>query len=713
VAVKAKKAKAAPEPEDGAESVILETIRRARAVFASGSGTTLAILKDADKNLSDKLHAIVAKNGGPKGNFTEASATIYRKQIQLTTAYLEERLAGHTHTQAMKAIKVAVKDTVAVAKALEHKFTGITRPLALESQQFQDETIRGTGASLLRRHKASFDRYGKTMVTDFERVLRTGALEGLTHEQMVSRLVSSGKLGGHTARSLHEKEPGYFPDPTGYVRKRYWAERIVRTETANAHNAASLQAMNVTRNTEFPDLQKKILATFDARTAADSVAVHGQVRKLEEMFTDGSGRMYLHPPARPNDRETIIPWRPHWENSKATQPVPDQVAAEAIVAAQPSPVGEQRKVDLKAALEKAKAKVLSAKAAVVAEKQQAQAFDLAKAKAQAAVAEGQKALGAAILADAAQLKAAAEKITAANLPGAKFNAAKAKAEEYLKQKEAMAKAKAEAQAAARQAAIEAKATGHVKAWGSEGFFATHQEVTSQLKTLVKTNPRVFAELYAQVTGKSAQAVLPKLKKPLMMGNVVKELGKKLQPTLEWPKPKPKKPKVPELTPEEQLAQKKAALLKPDISSAEFTKIGESLSQADLEKLLRGNPLVEPGDIETMMKMSPMAKAANTQAAIQDWEKAYNDVETFDTKEVPAGGKTYVDVFKPSGEKVAYYFKEEDGSFTVKPPSTLLGFTEKKFTNSRVATAYAHVVGQAIAEQKAVSAPTPAPKPVPG
>ena len=113
--------------------------------------------------------------------------------------------------------------------------------------------------------------------------------------------------------------------PGLFVRYRSWAERIVRTETAYAYNASRMETLHEAKARDFPDLGKKILATFDPRTAADSVAVHGQVRELREAFVDGAGRVYQHPPARPNDRETVIPWRSGWQDVAASRPEPAPV----------------------------------------------------------------------------------------------------------------------------------------------------------------------------------------------------------------------------------------------------------------------------------------------------------------------------------------------------------------------------------------------------
>lgn len=688
-----KAAKAKPEP-DAAERAVHESLRRAQQIWSSGIGTTLGVLKEADANLSAQLHAIVAKHGGPSGTFTEASAQVYRKQINLATEYLEKRLTGVTHATAMKALKVSVADTVHLARTFEHKFTGITRPLALESQQMQDEAIRGPGASLLRRHQSSWNRYGKAMTADFERVLRTSSLEGLTHHQTVSRLVEAGKLGGHSAASLHANEPGYFPEPTSYVKRRYWAERIVRTENQHALNAGSLQAMNITRGTEFPDLQKKILAIMDNRTAPDSIAVHGQVRKLEEMFVDGAGRQYLHPPARPNDREHIIPWRPHWEHTPATQPAPAEVQAQAVVDAQPTPLGEKRKGELGAALQKAKAKVLAQKAEAQAVKQKAQDFALAQAKAQAAQVEGSQLLGAAKLADEAALKAAADKVTHAELPGAKFSAAKAKAEAYLAQKKAIAEAKAAARAAEAEARLVAEVKQAKETWTQPDIFDGPKDVLDTLKAYAKSKPKAFARLYSEVTGKPAESVLGKIGNPMQLGNLTKQLGKKLQPDLAWPKPKPKKP--PELT----FEQKKAQLLAPNANAEQLKAAGAAFTKEEIGVLLKGNPLVLPGEVDEVIAMSETGKSAYLHQVASDWEKLKTQAASAELKDEPHAGKHYVDVYQ-GGKKVAFYFKEgtaENPHWQVNPPEYLKAtHPPLKFTTQVEATAYSLEVGKQVKE----------------
>lgn len=446
-------------------AAIEATLTRAGKIFTH-VGTLPAMLAKADANLSARLHGVLAKAGGPNAKFSEASAFLFRKQIRLVQEYADKRLLGLTHEQALQAMAKSVKSTVDLAKRLEKRFAGIAKPLALESQAMQDAVTRGEGASLLRQHQTSVARYGKAMIGDFETQLRLGALEGLSNHAVISRLVEVGQFGAVNAAGLHQNEPAWFPSPTSYIKRRYWAERIVRTETAYAYNAAGLRTIQVARETDFPDMQKKILAHFDNRTAPDSIAVHGQVRPVDGYFLDGAGRQYLHPPARPNDRETVIPWRPQWTDTAATasaDPVEQAQQAAAALPPPPLPGPEQSPNttigNTAALLAKTNAKVLAKKEAQAAA-EKAAVERVAKFEAKKAESEA-KAKAEAVLVAAkvtAAEKAAAAKATAAE------KAAKAAAKKAEKATQKAAAVEAAKIAAAAKVAVKAaqKAAKRIK-----------------------------------------------------------------------------------------------------------------------------------------------------------------------------------------------------------------------------------------------------------
>jgi len=330
---------------DRADIAIEASIARADKAYVVGVPQLAALLSGADADLTARLSRIQKAHGGPSGKYTEEAARLSLEQVKLVQAYVGQRLLGLTHNGARKAIGKAFTETVGIAKRLEAEFTGITKPLNIEQAGVFDPHFSEIESSMLSRNESSVERYSEAIVRQFEQVMQRGFIAGMTNREVIRRMVSNGGKGGINADQLAQNEPNYFPKPTGYMRKQYWAERIVRTETAYAYNKTSFRTVALMQAVDFPDIHKKILATFDNRTAPDSIAVHGQIRKPGENFLDGAGRSYLHPPARPNDRETVIPWRMAWPETAGSRPVPPKEAAEAAQAAAPAARDHGQPVD--------------------------------------------------------------------------------------------------------------------------------------------------------------------------------------------------------------------------------------------------------------------------------------------------------------------------------------------------------------------------------
>lgn len=102
--------------------------------------------------------------------------------------------------------------------------------------------------------------------------------------------------------------------------------RAARTEAAYAYNAAISEGVEILEE-EVPGLRARwtehvddsTWAPLDDKVAADSIALHGQVRGEHGSFimpNDGPadlvGKTYDHPPNRPNDRAVLTPWHRSW-----------------------------------------------------------------------------------------------------------------------------------------------------------------------------------------------------------------------------------------------------------------------------------------------------------------------------------------------------------------------------------------------------------------
>lgn len=284
----------------------------------------LRVLREADRDLGDRLQREARDHGGMTARFTGAQALVYREQVVASVAYVEARLRGLTDAQAQAAIAGSLRHTGTLFEGLERAYRGVAAPTRLAQAAVLARAQRGVMSSRLRAHATSVDRYGRAMITEIERTMAVGMVGGLSQWEMVNALTGHGGPRGTVSMAatvragrvvrLREEE---IPEGL-FTRYRSWAWRIVRTETAHAYNAARIVGLHELRE-DIPDLQKKILAHFDNRTAYDSIVVHGQIRPLEGYFQDGAGRVYQRPPARPNDRETVIPWVPDWDENALTR----------------------------------------------------------------------------------------------------------------------------------------------------------------------------------------------------------------------------------------------------------------------------------------------------------------------------------------------------------------------------------------------------------
>ncbi len=318
-----------PDAARRADDALRVTLRRADRVVtatdAAGNRAArelLADLREADQRLRAKLAAFADSDEA----FTARSMLAYQRQIALVARLARRRLGRVLGRVADRAKGIGYQETAELLRDLERAFTGIVRPLRLAQAAALSPALRAD-SSLLATRATSLDRYGRAMTAEFERRMRVGLITGASQREMVNDLCGHGGPTGTVSLAARETPGGIVrlveeEIPEGlFVRYRSWAWRVVRTETARAYSVARMEGLFEQRQ-EFPELRKKILATFDNRTAFDSVVVHGQIRRLEEPFVDGAGRVYLQPPARPNDREVVIPWLPNWQETPITRALP-------------------------------------------------------------------------------------------------------------------------------------------------------------------------------------------------------------------------------------------------------------------------------------------------------------------------------------------------------------------------------------------------------
>ena len=229
-----------------------------------------------------------------RGSWTQAEAMATKAQLR--QALMSLALA---HQQDLKAglppvMKAAQKRTAEYLRTLDKQYLGAVRPLRFDTLQWWERHASELGQVRLREFGRSFQRYGADAVLGIERAISSAVVLGQRWD------VARREVWRATAQVVGERQ--------------WMVDRILRTEVAAAYNGTNLAALIEEDDPDEPML-KKLVATFDKVTAADSVAVHGQVRPVREPFRDPKGRLYMAPPNRPNDREIVVGWRASYGES--------------------------------------------------------------------------------------------------------------------------------------------------------------------------------------------------------------------------------------------------------------------------------------------------------------------------------------------------------------------------------------------------------------
>ncbi len=304
--------------------------RDAARSYAQGSGLkeVRSLLERAARDLErriDRAEGLQARGGE---TFSVAQMRTTLAQVRHTIVDLTRGMRGALVDAGGKAAERSAQDTVRYMTAADRAFRGAgVQPLALREASVLSAATQGVRASMLRRLASSgtpaaratevsrphpaklcvLQRYGVETIRHFERELQKG---------LVAR-----KSWAEMREDITEQSPFLQAAPA------HWATRIVRTEVMGAYNRAGWETMRAAQQ-DLGDMVKILSVTFDDRTGADSYAVHGQIRLVEEPFESWFGA-YMHPPNRPNDREVVVPHRVAW-------PIPPYLAwrdAGAIAAA--------------------------------------------------------------------------------------------------------------------------------------------------------------------------------------------------------------------------------------------------------------------------------------------------------------------------------------------------------------------------------------------
>lgn len=266
------------------------------------------LLERAQQHLDHRLSTTPGLSGVGSDSFTAAQKRVTLIQVQAIAKELGLGVELLLKNTAQSAAVNAAGGVYEYIAAMEKKYAGSVEQLPLKEAMLLDRATQGAQSSLLHRlrddpkkGKGILSRYTDEVVESFEQSLQL---------RFVARTSWSD-----TRKALVEASPFLQGKPAS------WSERIVRTEIMGVHGRASLEASKEA-NDVLGDAVKILCATFDDRTGADSYAVHGQIRRVDESFDWWEGS-YATPPNRPNDREIVVTHRVAWPIPEELQPKSD------------------------------------------------------------------------------------------------------------------------------------------------------------------------------------------------------------------------------------------------------------------------------------------------------------------------------------------------------------------------------------------------------
>ena len=271
-----------------------------------GVKQTRRMLREAQTTLNKRLRHVEGLRGAGKESFTAAQLRATLAQINSVLAEIKGGIRTTVVDDGKLTAERAAQHTLEYIQRADQKFTGIGQRLAIREAAVLDHAVKGAESSVLRRlmgeggkeAKGILERYGTNVVASFEERLRMRFLAKTPWNDVRNELIAESR---------------FLQDAPAY-----WAERIVRNEVMAAHNRAQYEGLRAVNKEVGGGMLKILAATFDNRTAADSYAVHGQIRRPHEAFEDWH-HAYAHPPNRPNDRETVVPHNMEW-------PIPTELA---------------------------------------------------------------------------------------------------------------------------------------------------------------------------------------------------------------------------------------------------------------------------------------------------------------------------------------------------------------------------------------------------
>lgn len=264
----------------------------------------LPILREVRRETARALAGFL-KSASPDDTYTMHAHRTLIIQLDRTMREVQRELPSATLGELTTESRIAGLESIARMKTMieagEKRFVGVTRDLRLPTARI----LANVDHSQLTRHQASAAKYGRDVVARIHRDLAIGAVRGESVERTARRLLG-GDYNVAARRGATAVADGIANRQL--IQNIAGATRIVRTELNGAYARTEIESLQQI-NRDDPGWLKMWDATHDMRTCGECAALDGKTAPLDGLFPGG----YDAPPIHPNDRCTIVPWHPRWD----------------------------------------------------------------------------------------------------------------------------------------------------------------------------------------------------------------------------------------------------------------------------------------------------------------------------------------------------------------------------------------------------------------
>lgn len=285
---------------DPKQILIINQQRTNRLITGTSLEHTRKLLKRAQRDLERRLRDAEDLGQGADETFTSAKMRSTLRQVQHVLRALKTGMKDQIVDTGKHVAETQTETLLRYMNAGEKYYRGVSQPLRIDEARLLDRVASGTESSILRRiatdplnpgQPGVLDRYGDNVIDRIE-------------EQLQMRYVA-GRSWGETRDAIVDQSTFLQDAPAS------WADRIAVTEIASANNRANWEGIRNVNQILGGDVVKIIYSVDDNRTGSDSLAVHGEIRRVDEAFETWYGLVQT-PPDRPRDRATIVSHRLSW-----------------------------------------------------------------------------------------------------------------------------------------------------------------------------------------------------------------------------------------------------------------------------------------------------------------------------------------------------------------------------------------------------------------